>query len=149
MKNLFFTVSIILSSYSVFSQTANSPTNELAQKKQKENQISGAKVGQMACRDESGKLTLCSGAEFENIQGIITNEPFITINKPASPNANRRVFQAYVSLANGTIEKGTNLCTGKGGTLQTCTKGWLPFAIAAENATTEGSLIKVQVIDLR
>lgn len=111
--------------------------------------VKGAQLGTLMCEDENGKMVICSGNEFEKILGFATNIPYVTVNKPQNPNDKKDEFSGFASLAAGKINKGNYVTAGKNGTVVRCEKSEYPYAVALEDATSEGQQIKVKILGNR
>jgi hypothetical protein len=112
--------------------------------------IPNAEIGSLACEDNSGKWTLCSGALDETILGVVTNVPFITVNKPSHPKASKTIFEAFVSAENGEIASGDVLVAHRGGVLaKSKADGMFPeaYAVALENFNGGRGKIKVRIVN--
>ncbi len=79
--------------------------------------LEGVQLGSLMCYNEQNLLCLCQGKPDENIAGIATNTPYITINKPAVNAIKKDEFEALVSNLNGTVIKGDYLVPGPNGQL--------------------------------
>ncbi len=104
-------------------------------------------IGMVVCEDANGEMNPCSGALEESVIGIVTNVPYVTVNKPVDPKASRFNFVANVSEADGAISQGDYLKIAAGGTLVRIKTDEIPFAyaVALENANGKGQ-ITVKVI---
>jgi hypothetical protein len=104
-----------------------------------------AQIGMVMCDGEDGKLSPCSGALEETVLGIVTNVPYVTLNKPSSQGESKFIFNALVSDENGSIVRGDYLKAGKDGKLVKTEDSTSAYAVALESA--DGSrLMKVKVI---
>jgi hypothetical protein len=123
---------------------AQSMIDQAIEKKVAERSIPAAQIGSLICENAMGDLALCSGNMEETVIGIATNVPYVTINKPATPNGNKSIFLANVSADNGPIFKGDLLIANQGGTLAKANSDLIAFAyaIALEDANSLG---KIQV----
>lgn len=117
------------------------------QSKTSQREVEGAQLGSLICSDATGKLVLCSGSIEESVSGIATNVPYITLNKPTSPEDSRFIFDALVSADQGAIEVGDFLKANKGGTLVKCTRQESQaYAVALDNASANGR-IRVKLLN--
>ncbi|MGE0637896.1 MAG: hypothetical protein AB7P01_15745 [Bacteroidia bacterium] len=111
--------------------------------------IPGVEIGKLMCEDENGKMVICSGNEFEKILGFATNVPYVTVNKPQHASDKKDEFSAFASTASGKISKGDYLTAGKNGTVVRCEKTDFPYAVALEDATSEGQKFSVKILGNR
>jgi len=111
-----------------------------------ERSVAGAQLGSLICEDANGKMVLCSGNVEETVLGIATNVPYVTINKPATPDASKFIFNAMVSNENGSIANGDRLMASKGGVLVKCSNEIDGYAIALDDASDKGT-IRVKLIN--
>ena len=127
---------------------AQSTLDESVRAKIAKRTVAGAEMGSLICQDASGKLALCSGEIEETVMGIATNVPYVTLNKPASPDGNRSVFHALVTNDNGAIAKGDLLVANKGGTLTKATEGSsaLAYAMPLSDLNDPKGKIKVKLL---
>lgn len=79
--------------------------------------MEGIQLGSLMCYNEKNQLCLCQGKQNENIAGLATSTPYITINKPAEKAINKDEFISLVSTSNGKINKGDFLISGLNGQL--------------------------------
>lgn len=114
-----------------------------------ENKVKGVQLGTLMCEDENGKMVICSGNEFEKILGFATNVPYVTVNKPQNASDKKDEFSAFASTVSGNIRKGDYLTAGKNGTVIRCAKSDFPYAVALEDATSEGQKISVKILGNR
>lgn len=109
--------------------------------------VPGIELGELVCHDVNGQMVRCSGAIEETILGIVTNVPYITVNKPASPDASRYIFDALISVNNGNVVAGDPLVAYSGGTLaKSADQNQQPYAIALQNADKSG-IIRVKLLN--
>lgn len=109
--------------------------------------VPGIELGELVCQDVNGQMVRCSGAIEETILGIVTNVPYITVNKPASPDASRYIFDALISVDNGNVVAGDPLVANGGGTLaKSVDQKQQPYAIAMQNADKSG-IIRVKLLN--
>lgn len=144
---LTITLSAIVAVCGTLNANAQSSLNQSFEKKIAEKNVPGAQLGSLVCENAEGKLTLCSGALEETVAGIVTNVPYVTLNKPASPNASKSIFSAAVSSEAGNIAKGDFLTAGPNGTLVRCDDNRTAFAyaVALDELTGQG-MIRVKVL---
>jgi hypothetical protein len=107
--------------------------------------VSGIELGDLVCEDVNGQMVRCSGAIEETILGIVTNVPYITVNKPTSASESKYIFNAQVSTVTNAISRGDHLALTKDGRLEKAQGSSKAYAIAMEDATANG-LIPVKVI---
>lgn len=145
-------VLVLFSIGSAWSQTTVSSSQNLdvaiAHKIEK-NSIKGVAIGTLMCENENGEMIICSGNEFEKILGFATNIPYVTVNKPQNPNDKKDEFSGFASLAAGKISKGNYVAAGKNGTVVRCEKTDYPYAVALEDAVSEGQHINVKILGNR
>ena len=109
--------------------------------------VPGIELGELVCEDVNGQMVRCSGAIEETILGIVTNVPYITVNKPASPDASRYIFDALISVDNGNVVAGDQLVAGSVGTLvKSADQKQQPYAIALQNADKNG-IFRVKLLN--
>ncbi len=151
MKNtIFFSAFfslLAISSLNCFGQISRSGEIE---KRLAERNIPGAQLGSLVCEDNSGKWTLCSGALDETVLGVVTNVPYITVNKPADPKGSKNIFAAFVSSENGAIVAGDRLIAHKGGVLAKAKEdsNFIEnYAVALEHFDSGTGRIKVRLIN--
>jgi hypothetical protein len=150
MKNIIF-LAILFVFYLFFSLDCFGQISRLGEieKRIAERSIPGAQIGSLACEDNTGKWNLCSGALDETVLGVITNVPYITLNKPADPKGSRNIFEAFVSSENGAIVAGDRLVAHKGGVLakaQVNAAFVENYAVALESQNTGTGKIKVRLL---
>jgi hypothetical protein len=105
-----------------------------------------AQIGSIICEDANGKRVLCSGSDEETVLGIATNIPYVTINKPSTPEGSRYIFPALVDESKGMIRKGDHLKAGAQGRLVRCEAGDAGiYAIALEDTDGKGT-IQVKIL---
>ncbi|CAN5426800.1 hypothetical protein BH09BAC1_BH09BAC1_23890 [soil metagenome] len=122
----------------------------MAREKYNEGVVEGSQVGSLICKDANGKFVLCTGSDYEKVQGFATSAPFVTINKPAmGEKANE--FSAIVSVKEGgAIKRGDRLTAGTTpGSVRKCTELDVPIAIALTDAESEGAIIKVKALNIK
>lgn len=104
-------------------------------------------MGSLICEDASGTLVLCSGKMEETVSGIVTNLPYITLNKPSTPTSSKYIFSAIVSSEAGNIAKGDVLVPGSNGFLVRASSESKQqgYAIALEEMNSNEKTIKVKV----
>ncbi len=121
---------------------AQSNLDQSIDKKVAARNIPTAQIGSLICENATGELSLCSGNIEETVIGIATNVPYVTINKPATPNGNKSIFDANISVDNGPIIKGDLLIANHGGTLAKANSDMISFAyaIALEDANGLGKI---------
>lgn len=130
-----------LGTSSVFAQNSTIPAVV------SERTVENAQLGSLICEDANGKMVLCSGNLEETVLGIATNVPYVTINKPATPDASKFIFNAMVSDENGAIRKGDLLVAAKGGSMaKASVSDANAYAIALEDANGNGT-IRVKLIN--
>ncbi len=151
MKNLTLSVCYIILccvlTKNAFGQISRSGEIE---KRLAERNIPGAQLGSLACEDNTGKWTLCTGALDETILGVVTNVPYITVNKPADPKGSKNIFVAFVSSENGSIVAGDRLIAHKGGVLAKAKEDAQfieNYAVALEHFDSGTGKIKVRLIN--
>ena len=144
---LTFTLSALVASFGSINANAQSSINQAFQKKIAEKNVPRAQLGSLVCENAEGTLVLCSGTIEETVAGVVTNAPYITLNKPASPNASKSIFSALVSADAGAISKGDFLTAGSNGTLVHCdeNKSKFAYAIALDDLSGQG-MIRVKVL---
>lgn len=144
---LTLTLSAIVALFGTLNTNAQSSINQSFQKKIAEKNVPGAQLGSLVCENAEGKLVLCSGNLEETVAGIVTNVPYVTLNKPANPSASKSIFSAMVSTEAGTISKGDFLTAGPNGTLVRCdeNRSNFAYAVALDNLTGQG-MIRVKIL---
>ncbi len=143
------TLPLIFFCLSANAQTTFSSSENLDQaiaQRMEDNKVKGVQLGTLMCEDENGKMVICSGNEFEKILGFATNVPYVTVNKPQNASDKKDEFSAFAS---GKINKGDYLTAGKNGTVIRCAKSDFPYAVALEDATSEGQKISVKILGNR
>ncbi|MBI1288314.1 MAG: hypothetical protein GC178_12140 [Flavobacteriales bacterium] len=151
MKSTKYTPAVVLFFVLVFSgfmhlgASAQTSIDNEIDKRNSERSVEGARLGSLVCEDANGKLTLCSGSVEETVAGIATNVPYITLNKPASPDGSKYIFQALVSDQFGSISKGDALKAVSDGKLGKCSVNETGYAIALEDSKGK-EVIKVKVL---
>jgi hypothetical protein len=150
MKTLIFFSALLslslITSLNCFGQISRSGQIE---KRLAERSIPNAQLGSLACEDNTGKWTLCSGALDETVLGVVTNVPYITVNKPADPKGSKSIFNAFVSAENGAIKTGDLLVAHRGGMLAKAkddARFAENYAVALEDFDGGNGQIKVKVI---
>ncbi len=106
--------------------------------------VQDAQVGSLICEDASGNLVLCSCSIEETILGITTSIPYVSINKPLSPEANKYIFEALVSNAKGELHKGDLLTVYAGGLLAKSNVGDVTVAIALDEFQSKLGKMRVK-----
>lgn len=136
MKKNILTIILVLLTFGIFAQ--NGAEQPIAMKNRI---LEGVKLGSLMCYNEQNLLCVCQGKSNENIAGIATNTPYITLNKPAVNATKKDEFVGLVSNLNGNIIKGDFLVPGSNGQL---VKGDQPgaVAIALEDFKGETMLVK-------
>lgn len=133
--------------FSIFCANAqNSVMNNTSNKKRT---INEAKIGSLIAIDEYGNYILATGSIYEKIVGFTTSAPYVTPNKPTSPNGSRVKFYGIVSVdEGGIIKEGDFLCPCKNhpGFVKKCSENEDAYAVAQESANTEAQKIKVKVL---
>lgn len=144
---LTFTLSAFVASFGAINANAQSSLDQSFQKKVAEKNVPGAQLGSLVCENAEGKLVLCSGNLEETVAGIVTNIPYVTLNKPSNPNSSKSIFNASVSSEAGNISKGDFLTAGTNGSLVRCdeNRSGFAYAIALDDLTGQG-MIRVKVI---
>ena len=150
MIRIFSIVSLLFATSSLaLAQDANSSSelDATIQEYLDSKSIDGAELGTVLCEDAHGNKVICSGAIEETVLGIVTNVPYLTINKSANSSASKYVFSSKVSESNGTIAKGDYLKAVEGGNFGKCSKEEIPFAyaVALEDAAGKDK-IRVKII---
>jgi len=100
--------------------------------------ISGAQMGSLICENANGERVLCSGALEQTVLGIVTNVPYVTVNKPANPNGSKFIFEALVSSSNGALSKGDFLVAGKEGRLVLSNDANQAYAVLLDDIAIDG-----------
>ncbi len=108
--------------------------------------VAGAQLGSLVCENSEGERILCSGGLEETVLGIVTNVPYITLNKPASPTDSRFIFNAVVSAKDHDIAKGSYLKPGQNGNLVYTSSKEDAYAIALDAATGGNTMISVKLL---
>jgi len=103
-----------------------------------EKMIPGAQLGMVMCQNASGNTVACSGNIEETILGIVTNVPYVTVNKPANPNGSKFIFEALVSSSNGALSKGDFLVAGKEGRLVLSNDANQAYAVLLDDIAIDG-----------
>ena len=146
-----FSVALVLAITSLFAsaQDANSSSelDATVHEYMDSKSVDGAELGMVLCEDGDGERVGCSGSIEETVLGIVTNVPYITVNKPANSSGSRFVFTAKVSESAAAISKGDYLKAVEGGNFGKCSKEEVPFAyaVALEDAAGKDR-IRVKVI---
>lgn len=148
MKKILFPIVLLVLSTLNYAYS-QSMTGAQPPKEYNERIISGVQIGTLMCEDENGKMVICSGNEFEKILGFATNVPYVTVNKPQTPSDKKDEFSAFASTTSGKISKGDYLTAGKSGTVIRCEKADFPYAVALEDASSEGQKIRVKILGNR
>lgn len=108
--------------------------------------VAGAQLGSLVCENANGERVLCSGSMEETVLGIVTNVPYITLNKPAGPNDSKFIFNATVSAKDNAIAKGDFLAAGQGGNLVYSSDKANAYAIALDDVSGGTGMIRVKLI---
>jgi hypothetical protein len=137
---------VTLISFTSFGQSKSAFQAEL-DKKVAEKTISGAVLGMVMCEDAQGNMTACSGSVEESVVGIVTNVPYVTLNKPATKEASKFIFDSFVSADNGTVRKGDYLAAGSKGSFVKTESANLAYAIALADVESGQQTIKVKVLN--
>jgi hypothetical protein len=111
-----------------------------------DNAIPGAQLGSVICEDAEGNKIVCSGKMEESILGIVTNVPYVTLNKPATADGSKYIFDSFVSTDNGLVNKGDFLVAGSNGNFVKTEVASLAYAIALESVESGQRTIKVKVL---
>lgn len=151
MKTIFFFSAFlslsVITSLNCFGQISRSGQIE---KRLAERSIPNAQLGSLACEDNTGKWTLCSGALDETVLGVVTNVPYITVNKPADPKGSKNIFTAFVSSENGAVVAGDRLIAHEGGVLAKAKEDAQfieNYAVALEHLDSGTGRIKVRLLN--
>jgi hypothetical protein len=107
-------LTIILAMFTLGIMAQNAAEQPIAMKKRI---LEGVQLGSLMCYNEQNLLCLCQGKPNENVAGIATNTPYITLNKPAVNATKKDEFEALVSNINGNVNKGDFLAPGPNGQL--------------------------------
>lgn len=145
MKKILFPIVLLVLSTLNYAYS-QSMTGAQPPKEYNERIIPGVQLGTLMCEDENGKMVICSGNEFEKILGFATNVPYVTVNKPQNASDKKDEFSAFAS---GKINKGDYVTAGKNGTVIRCEKSDFPYAVALEDATSEGQKMRVKILGNR
>ena len=144
---VFKTLTIVALSFMGFSTLAQSTASNDFNHKIEKVAVAGAQLGSLVCENAQGQRILCSGIQEETVLGIVTNVPYITVNKPASPDASRYIFDALISVDNGNVVAGDQLVAGSVGTLvKSADQKQQPYAIALQNADKNG-IFRVKLLN--
>ncbi len=138
MKKSILATIMVLFSLGVMAQ--NAAEQPIAMKRRI---LEGVQLGSLMCYNEQNLLCLCQGKPDENIAGIATNTPYITINKPAVNAIKKDEFEALVSNLNGNVIKGDYLVPGPNGQL---VKGNQTGSVAIALEDNKGSRMLVKWI---
>lgn len=111
-----------------------------------DNAIPGVQLGSLICEDAAGNKVLCSGKIEETILGIVTNIPYVTLNKPANADASKFIFSSNVSADNGAVQKGDFLIAGSNGNFIRTESERNAYAIALEEVNSGQEQIRVKVL---
>jgi hypothetical protein len=148
MKKILFPIVVLVLSTLNYAYS-QSVTGAQPPKEYNERIIPGVSLGTLMCEDENRKMVICSGNEFEKILGFASNVPYVTVNKPQNASDKKDEFSAFASIASGKISKGDYLTAGKNGTVIRCEKADFPYAVALDDATSEGQKITVKILGNR
>lgn len=107
-----------------------------------------AQIGMLMCEGVDGKMKACTGSLEETVLGIITNTPYVTLNKPSADSSSRFIFSAMVSASAGNVGKGDFLKAGADGKLVRTVDSVFAYAVALEDAASD-KVIRVKVISKR
>ena len=146
-----FTLTLMLAAivvtFGMLDANAQSSVDKAFERKLAEKNVPGAQLGSLVCENADGKLVLCSGDLEESIAGIVTNVPYVTLNKPATPSSSKSIFSAMVSAEAGPVSKGDFLTAGNNGQLVRCdeNRSNFAYAVALENQAGSG-IIRVKVL---
>lgn len=105
----------------------------------------GVELGELMCEDINGQMVKCSGSIEETILGIVTNVPYVTLNKPANLSDSKHIFKALVTTVANPISRGDYLTLSNNGKLEKASDALKAYAIAMQDTTVDG-LISVKVI---
>ena len=133
-------LTIILAMFTLGIMAQNSAEQPIAMKRRI---LDGVQLGSLMCYNEQNLLCVCQGKPNENIAGIATNTPYITLNKPAANATKKDEFVGMVSNLNGNINKGDFLVSGSNGQL---VKGDRMEAVAIALEDFKGSTMLVRWI---
>lgn len=111
-----------------------------------DNALPGAQVGSVICEDAAGNKVVCSGKMEESVLGIVTNVPYVTLNKPATAGGSKFIFESFVSADGGVVNKGDYLVAGSSGNFVKTEVASLAYAIALESVESGQRTIKVKVL---
>ena len=147
MKNFITSIfAIVLLIASGTSLQAQSTIDGNLEAKMAEGTITGAQLGSLICENANGERVLCSGSIEESVLGIVTNVPYVTLNKPSSTQASKFVFDSFVSADNGAVNKGDYLVAGAGGSFVKAESASLAYAIALEEVQGGQKMIRVKLL---
>ena len=108
--------------------------------------IPGAELGKVMCEDAAGNMVACSGALEETVLGIVTNVPYVTLNKPTTKDGSRFIFESFVSAEAGSINKGDYLVAGSNGNFVRSEDSNMAYAIALDEVASGQKKVRVKVI---
>ncbi len=108
--------------------------------------VQGAQIGSVVCENASGTRVLCSGSLEETVLGIVTNVPYVTLNKPATKDGSRFIFDAFVSAEAGVVQKGDYLIAGANGSFVRSETPVSAYAVALDDVSSGQKLVKVKVL---
>jgi hypothetical protein len=131
---------------STLTSIAQSTANDSFEAKISKTAVSGAVMGSLVCENADGDRVLCSGSVEETVLGIVTNLPYITLNKPATPEASKFIFEALVDATAGQVIEGTYLIPGKGGKLVPTADASGAYAVALAAASGANAKIRVKLL---
>jgi hypothetical protein len=148
IKNCMLAAGLLLLSTNIYSQQSNKVATKKAEQRVAQRTIANAQKGDLICTDANGNYILCTGNISETVMGFTTNVPYVTPNKPATPNASKAIFEARASVANGPIKAGDYVAAGTepGKVVKGDSKN--AYAIALEDATANGQTFKVKVLQV-
>jgi len=147
MKKLLIISFLIFSIF--YANAQNSVITNSYNNKIKKRTINEAQIGSLIAIDEYGNYVLSTGSIYEKIVGFTTSAPYVTPNKPSSPNGSRVEFEGIISVdEGGVIKEGDFLCPCKNhhGHVKKCLESENPYAVAQENGNSENQKIKVKVL---
>lgn len=139
MKRSIITSAIVVLC-SAFTAFAQSSLDDAVNERVERAAVSGAEMGSLVCEDASGNRVLCSGSVEETVLGIVTNTPYITLNKPSTPEGSRYIFMALVDSNGQDLAEGSYLKAGKNGRLEPTTEMVDAYAVALESLNGSGKI---------
>ncbi len=143
-KNL----NILFALVAIFTMTTSVIAQQSAElpKAYMEKLVPGAQLGMVMCEDANGTMLACTGNMEETILGIVTSIPYVTINKPTSPDGSKYIFESYVSADNGAVNKGDYLIAGASGNFVKAESESTAYAIALEEVQGGQKMIRVKLL---